>query len=170
MMRADVPKEFLKKYASMDNVKFISKLPSRDHVFELFKNADIFVMPSMMEGFGYVYLEAMNFGLPVVALKIHSAIREIVDDGKTGYLVEPEVSIYNPDYTFRNGGLFWGIDEYEQPRTVDGLVEKLSRLIEDEALRRRMGREGKKEIERGKFSIGERNEKLKRIYEEAIKK
>lgn len=101
IMRIDASKGFIKKYAGLKGVTFVPRLPSRESVMQLYKRADIFVMPSATEGFGYVYLEAMNFCLPVVALKLHSAVREIVDDQRTGYLVEPEIEIYNPDYSQR---------------------------------------------------------------------
>jgi glycosyltransferase involved in cell wall biosynthesis len=51
---------------------------------------------------------------------------------------------------------------------IKELVEKTSIFIEDERLRRRMGIAGRREIEAGKFSIKRRNEKLKRIFGEAI--
>ena len=53
------------------------------------------------------------------------------------------------------------------PKVTQDLVEKTSTLIEKEELRRRMGEAGRQEIETGKFSIEKRNEKLKRIFDEA---
>ena len=52
------------------------------------------------------------------------------------------------------------------PKVVEELADKTSILIENEDLRRRMGRAGRQEIETGKFSIEKRNEKLKRIFDE----
>ena len=53
------------------------------------------------------------------------------------------------------------------PKVVEEFVKKTSILIEDGELRRRMGRTGRQEIEVGKFSIKKRNEKLKKIFDEA---
>jgi glycosyltransferase involved in cell wall biosynthesis len=50
--------------------------------------ATIFVMPSLREGVGNVYLEAMAFALPCIGTRIFS-IPEIIDDGVTGLLVDP---------------------------------------------------------------------------------
>ena len=50
--------------------------------------ATAFVMPSLREGVGNVYLEAMAFGLPCIGTRIFS-IPEFVEDGVTGLLVEP---------------------------------------------------------------------------------
>jgi glycosyltransferase involved in cell wall biosynthesis len=47
--------------------------------------ADVYVMPSRWESFGLVFLEAMNFSLPVVSTRTQ-AIPEVVADQKTGLL------------------------------------------------------------------------------------
>lgn len=54
------------------------------------------------------------------------------------------------------------------PKVVEEIVQKASILIKNKELRRRMGISGRREIEVGKFSIEKRNEKLKRIFDEAL--
>jgi glycosyltransferase involved in cell wall biosynthesis len=53
-----------------------------------YREATLFVMPSRREGFGFVFLEAMAHGLPIVAGD-QDATTEVVQDGKTGILVNP---------------------------------------------------------------------------------
>lgn len=56
---------------------------------DLFRLADAYVMPSRGEGFGFVVLEALASGVPVVA-SLHDGTREAVRDGQLGVLVNPD--------------------------------------------------------------------------------
>ena len=53
----------------------------------LYGRASVFAMPARGEGFGIVYLEAMRHSLPCIA-SIHDAAGEVVEHGKTGFLVD----------------------------------------------------------------------------------
>ncbi|HEY0142584.1 MAG TPA: glycosyltransferase family 4 protein [Thermoanaerobaculia bacterium] len=55
---------------------------------DLYALADVYAMPSRGEGFGFVFLEAMASGIPVIASK-HDGGREALLDGKLGLLVDP---------------------------------------------------------------------------------
>ncbi len=60
----------------------------RHDVPDLLGASDLFVLPSLWEGLGLVFLEAMAVSLPVVATNV-SAIPEVVPDGEGGWLVPP---------------------------------------------------------------------------------
>ena len=55
---------------------------------ECFHEADIFVFPSKLEGFGLALCEAMSAGLPVVACRECYGGSDIISDGVTGILIE----------------------------------------------------------------------------------
>ncbi|GAB4193983.1 MAG: glycosyltransferase family 4 protein [Roseiflexaceae bacterium] len=54
----------------------------------MYQRADLFCLPSVQEGFGIVFLEAMASGLPVVATSA-AAMPEVIPHGKAGLLVPP---------------------------------------------------------------------------------
>jgi phosphatidylinositol alpha-1,6-mannosyltransferase len=56
---------------------------------DLYRATDLFVMPSRLEGFGYVFLEALATGIPVIASSIDGS-REAVRDGAWGLLADPD--------------------------------------------------------------------------------
>jgi glycosyltransferase involved in cell wall biosynthesis len=62
-------------------------LGHREDVPDLLASADLFVFPSLYEGAAGALLEAMVFGLPIVASRI-PAIEEVVEEGKNALLVE----------------------------------------------------------------------------------
>jgi len=79
---------FTRKYAQYtDRVSFLGKVDD-EQLNNLYQSCDLFVAPSLYESFGIVYLEAMNYGKPVVGCK-SGGVPEVVDDGVTGILVEP---------------------------------------------------------------------------------
>ena len=151
--------EILKKRYPDINSITASTIPHEKMLSEIYPSADIFVMPSYQENFGFAHLEAMSFGLPVIVTNIF-AFPEVVDDEKNGFLINAKhVPPSSPTGYFKQ----------DKPEVVKQLAEKLSLLIESKNLREKMGAVGREMVENGKLSISFRNKKLKRIYEEAVK-
>ena len=71
-----------------DHVIFAGRVPEAEKV-DHYRLADVFVMPGRQEGFGFVFLEAMASGIPVVASSVDGS-REAVLDGKLGELADPD--------------------------------------------------------------------------------
>jgi phosphatidylinositol alpha-1,6-mannosyltransferase len=92
---------------------------------EMYRRCAAFAMPSRGEGFGLVYLEAMRAGKPCIAAR-GSAAEEIIEDRKTGLLVDPDDS--------------------------EELAGALGRLLGDPALAREMGEAGRRRWQK-EFSI-----------------
>jgi len=98
----------------------------------LYRLADIYVMPSRGEGFGFVFLEAMACGIPVVASSADGS-RDAVLDGKLGAMVDPD----DPEAllaAIREGLLQprrvpLGLDYFSFPRFVDRTAAILNRMV-----------------------------------------
>jgi len=73
----------LEKHLNRHN--WIESLPHSD-ILECMRNHDVFIFPSMFEGFGLVILEALSQGLPVITTP-HTAGPDILTEGKDGFIV-----------------------------------------------------------------------------------
>jgi glycosyltransferase involved in cell wall biosynthesis len=96
-----------------DDVRVLGHRDDIDAVYPLF---DVFVLPSVVEGFGLVWAEAMARGIPVITTRI-APMTEFITDGGNGLLFDAD--------------------------DVDALAGCLRRLLVDADLRDRLGRAGK---------------------------
>lgn len=76
----------LEQSADKDTVRFLG---ARQDVPAILQTADVFVLPSLREGFGIAAVEAMATGLPVVATAV-GGLTEIIRDKEQGLLVPPD--------------------------------------------------------------------------------
>jgi len=123
---------------------------------EIFPQSDIFVYPGYSDSFGFALIDALASGTPIVSID-GFARKEIVKEGKTGFVIERQ----------KNSG--WYPSKEEEGKIIKELVEKTSLLIKNKKLREKMSKNCIKMVKEGKFSIKERNKKLGKIYEEALK-
>jgi phosphatidylinositol alpha-1,6-mannosyltransferase len=70
-----------------DTVRFLGRVDDND-VVALYRSADAFVMPSVKEGFGIVFVEAAACGLPVIAGNRDGSV-DALADGAIGRLIDP---------------------------------------------------------------------------------
>lgn len=134
--------EFLKGRLSpevADRVHFTGFVP-HSSLKDYFEEADILLNPSFGESFGRSLIEAMAWALPVIATKT-GGMPEIVEDGRTGLLVESG--------------------------DVSALTEAILRLLEDEPLRMSMGQAGRERVEK-LFSWEAVSENLLARYNEVM--
>lgn len=71
-----------------DKIIFKGFIPNEE-IFQILNEADIFVLPSVHDSFGIVFLEAMACGLPCIGAR-SAGVPEVIREGKTGLLAEPE--------------------------------------------------------------------------------
>lgn len=124
----------------LTGVTLIPGAPREAIYRDVYPATDVYLLPSLAEGYGMSVVEAMSFGKPVIASTI-SALPELVRDGETGLLVPPD--------------------------DVDALYEAMRTLMEDPALRARMGAAGRAAFD-AEHALTVTNRALKAVYDEAL--
>ncbi|MDQ1278975.1 MAG: alpha-maltose-phosphate synthase [Thermoproteota archaeon] len=132
--------ELDKKVKSAGNILWINKMLSEAEIIALYSSCSVFVSPSIYEPFGIMNLEAMACSKPVVSTKV-GGIKDVVVDGATGFLVSPGSS--------------------------GELADAINRILADENLAERMGRTGRKTVER-EFSWERVAEKTLNLYKKML--
>lgn len=112
----------------------------RTDICEINKISDIFCFPSYREGLGLSAIEAMASGKPIITSNVHG-ICDYSKNGVTGFSIAPT--------------------------DVEGFKEAIVVLIEDHALREKMGENNSAVVD--KFSWENVNEEMRRIYEGVLK-
>ena len=96
--------------------------PTVSNIVDKYCESSIFALSSRFEGFGMVIIEAMACGVPPVSFTCPCGPRDIISDGKDGLLVEDG--------------------------NIEQLAEKISYLIENEDIRKKMGQQARMDVQR----------------------
>lgn len=104
------------KYGLKDSVKFLDFVPDEDLVL-FYQHAQVFVWPSLYEGFGLPVLEAMKFGCPVITSNV-SSLPEAGGDAAL----------------------------YVDPENVEEIKNAIEKVMTDTKLREEMIAKGKKQV------------------------
>lgn len=111
-------------------------------IYKYFAASDIFVFPTLYEPFGLVILEAMASGLPVIVSEIAGAA-ELIENWKDGV-------------------------KLQNPKNYMEMVDKLNALIEDDDLRKKLGKNARKKAE--KYSWEVTAKQMLEVFEEVKKR
>ncbi len=130
--------ELTEKLKIAQDVKFLG---TRDDIPEVLKIIDLFVLPSFSEPFGLVILETMASRKPVVGTNI-GGIPDIVEDGKTGFLVPPG-----------------------DPKAQ---TEAIIKILKDPQKAKQMGDAGRRRLEKH-FSSEAMVEKIANLYKQLLR-
>ena len=101
---------------------------------------DIFILPSLYEGFGNVLIEAMSYMVPVIGTNV-SGINEIIENNKNGLLIKP--------------------------KSAEEIIQSIIKLISNPKLRKRFSVEGRKTVEKY-FTIQKTVSEIELIFQEII--
>ncbi len=131
----DEYKKLSEEIGVKEYVKFTGYIDEEKYFY--YRASDIFCLPSTLESFGIVNLEAMACGVPIVASRV-GGIPDIVNDGENGLLITPGDS--------------------------NALADAIIYLLENKDIRERMGKNGKKKIKDYSWErIAERTENVYRM-------
>ncbi len=124
----------------VSQVNFLGRVPAEELV-QWYNRAEVFVLPSLFEGFGIVCLEAMACATPVIATMVPGVV-DLVKDGETGLLVPPQ--------------------------NRKRLGEAIAKLLEDSELRNRLGNNGH-QMAREKLDWHQVSRRFVAIYRRALR-
>lgn len=131
--------DYAKKMGIIDNCHFNSAV---NDINEEYVKSSVFAFSSRFEGFGMALIEAMSCGLPCVSFDCPCGPKDIIENGKNGFLVKS-----------------FNIEDY---------AEKLNILIENENIRKEIGNEAL--LSSGRYTIDEIGNTWKLLFDELYSK
>jgi glycosyltransferase involved in cell wall biosynthesis len=121
-------------------IRHIANVPNTE-LFQYYNKASVFVLPSIVDAYGLVVLEAMACGLPVIVTE-NVGIKELIQEGVNGFVIPI--------------------------RDINTLKERLLFLYQNKAKRLQMGYEARQRVQ--EFTWDQYGKRLIRVYEEILKR
>ena len=139
------------------NVEVLPLVSREKLLSEVYPKIDVLVYPGFSDSFGFAFLEAMSFGIPIVTVNGYSR-SELVEPNVNGLVINSILDKWG-QYSGSNRNMFF----------VDRLVSAVATLDSDRKLLKTFGDNNYRCVESGKFAIDTRNKQLLKLYKEAIK-
>lgn len=128
-----------KQLEIVDSIAWVG-LQAKEQLATYYAQMDLVAVPSRFEGFGLTAIEAMSYGIPVVASAV-DGLEEVIENGKSGVLVQKE----SPEL----------------------LAKAILNLIEDETIRNTIAKAGKQRVE-DFFSFDDYKHQISDLYEAVL--
>jgi len=142
--------KIMKKFGIRKKIRFLDGALSRDFMCSLLNACDVYAGPSRIDGFGMVQVEAQACGKPVLGVQ-SMGLMDTVVHGKTGFLAKVgEKVMLSEEWVHREQGFKKKkLIKFDEPKMfgvradVDDLAEHILKLLTDDGLRERMGRDAR---------------------------
>lgn len=170
IIRCILPEEVRERVKSNPNITLLEDRIPFDELISLYVNSDILLCPSHTYIGLMTFLEGMYFKLPILTLNTY-AVEDYIIDKYNGLIVEKSKKIkgyYDESYPANSKSEKF-IDETKNidEIVINDLVEKLDFLIKNPNIRKKMGDNSRKIIDK-KFTIKVRNKGLKKLFDRII--
>lgn len=131
-------REILREIGKDNRIQYLGY---RSNISEYLNAADIFALPSRIDGSPQTIIEAMSMGKAVIASGI-GEIPVLIDDGSGGFVINPN--------------------------DVDGFVDKMQKIIEDRDLRLKMGLHNREKVKKD-YNLPQMSSRYREMYKRVSK-
>jgi glycosyltransferase involved in cell wall biosynthesis len=159
----ELKQTYLKKITNNSAIEFVGRVKRDALIKDILPKVDVLLLPTYNEAFGFAALEAMAFGIPVIATN-PMALPEIISHKHSGFLID--VSEYDLDEIFKGYRVDYIPPDFNT-KVTQQLTTYMETLITSPELRKSMSEVSMK-IAKEKFSFAQRNKKMQEIYAEII--
>jgi glycosyltransferase involved in cell wall biosynthesis len=170
---SNVPAQWRGEVDGAEGIDLHSWPAPHERVLALFERSHLLLFPSHMDTLGFVMLEAMSHGVPVLATR-HFAVPELVEDGVSGLLVDGENTLYGEDGLCRFGHTLPPPRAFRRSLAapsqayVERLAGALARVCEDRSLHERLAAGALTRVTDGPLSMPARRAALSAVYRRAL--
>jgi glycosyltransferase involved in cell wall biosynthesis len=158
----ELRQKYLDKISNNKSIT-MGRVPRETFLNTLLPNTDVYLLPTYGDAFGFAVLEAMAYGIPVIATN-YMAIPEMIEQGKTGYMID--VSQYDCPKMFK-GCYVEKLPLNFANHVTNSLVDYLFELLSSVDIRKSFGARAI-EVTKSKFSFDQRAITMSEIYKNTL--